>query len=237
MLDIVIPVYNEGGNIKALLDQLESRVRADKRVLVVYDFEEDDTLPVLREIKDSYTFEVVPERNHYGRGVLNALKSGFEASTAPAVLVAMADLSDDLGAVDRMKELLNAGADVVCASRYMRGGRQIGGPAFKKLLSRVAGTTLRYLIGIPTHDISNNFRMYSRRVLESFEVESTGGFELAMELTVKAYAAGMTVAETPSVWRERVAGESNFKLWKWLPKYLHWYCYGVKNTWFGGRRK
>jgi len=125
----------------------------------------------------------------------------------------------------------------VCASRYMRGGQQIGGPFLKRLFSRIAGVTLHYLIRIPTHDISNNFRMYSRNVIESFTIESTGGFELAMELTIKAYVHGMTITETPSKWYDRVAGQSNFKMWKWLPKYLHWYFYGIMKIWFGYRRR
>ena len=237
MLDIVVPVYNEGDNIKTMLDQLASDVKSDKRVFVVYDFEEDTTVPVLQRIKNDYPFEIIMERNHYGKGALNALKSGLEASTASAVLVTMADLSDSLDAVDRMKEMMNAGADIVCASRYMRGGQQVGGPLLKKLFSHFAGVTLHYLIRIPTHDISNNFRMYSRKVIESFKIESTGGFELAMELTVKAYVHGMTVTETPSKWYDRVAGQSNFKMRKWLLRYLHWYFYGIKKTWFGYRRR
>jgi len=237
MLDIVVPVYNEGDNIKMLLDQLAGDVKSDKRIFVIYDFEEDTTVPVLRLIKDDYSFEIIMEKNHYGKGVLNALKSGLEASTAGIVLVIMADLSDSLDVVDRMKEMMNAGADVVCASRYMRGGQQIGGPFLKKLFSYIAGVTLHYLIRIPTHDISNNFRMYSRKVIERFSIESSGGFELAMELTIKAYVHGMMVTETPSRWYDRVAGQSNFKMWKWLPKYLHWYFYGIKKTWFGYRRR
>jgi hypothetical protein len=79
--------------------------------------------------------------------------------------------------------------------------------------------------------------MYSRKVIESFAIESTGGFELAMELTVEAYIHGMIVTETPSKWQDRVAGQSNFKMWEWLPKYLRWYFYGIKKTWFGYRRR
>ena len=237
MLDIVVPVYNEGDNIVALLDQLASKIKADKRVFVVYDFEEDTTVPVLKKVKNNYPFEVTMEKNHYGRGALNALKSGFEASTQKAVLVTMADLSDSLDIVDQMKDMMDSGADIVCASRYMRGGKQVGGPLLKKLFSRIAGISLCWLTGIPTHDISNNFRMYSRRVIEGFTIESTGGFELAMELTVKAYVHGLNIAETPSEWLDRVAGESNFKMWRWLPRYLYWYFYCIRKTWFGYRRR
>ena len=115
------------------------------------------------------------------------------------------------------------GADVVSASRYMRGGRQIGGPPLKRLMSRTAGLTLHWFAGVPTHDPTNNFKLYSRRFLDTVTIESTAGFELALELTVKATIARRRVAEVPTTWRDRTAGESNFKLRKWLPHYLHWY--------------
>ncbi len=61
-------------------------------------------------------------------------------------------------------------------------------------------------------------------------IESRGGFELGLELTVKAYRLGLNVAEVPTTWRDRTAGQSRFKLWQWLPRYLHWYWHGI-----GGR--
>jgi dolichol-phosphate mannosyltransferase len=122
-----------------------------------------------------------------------------------------------------MVGLARAGADVVSASRYMRGGGQVGGPLAKRLMSRTAGLTLHWFAGVPTHDPTNNFKLYSRRFLDSVTIESTAGFELALELTVKATLMGRSVAEVPTTWRDRTAGQSNFKLRKWLPHYLHWY--------------
>src|ERR687889_151519 len=130
--------------------------------------------------------------------------------------------ADDPLAVDRMVELAKGGADVVAASRYMRGGRQIGGPPLKRLMSRVAGLTLHWFARVPTHDPTNNFKLYTRRFLESTTIESTAGFELALELTVKATLQKRRIAEVPTTWRDRTAGQSNFKLRKWLPHYLHW---------------
>ncbi len=72
----------------------------------------------------------------------------------------------------------------------MRGGRQVGGPPLKRLLSRTAGLTLHWFAGVPTHDPTNNFKLYSRRFLDSVTIESTAGFELALELTVKATLDG-----------------------------------------------
>ena len=116
----------------------------------------------------------------------------------------------------------------------MRGGRQIGGPPLKRLMSRTAGLTLHWFAGVPTHDPTNNFKLYSRRFLEATPIESTAGFELALELTVKATLDGRPVAEVPTTWRDRTAGQSNFKLRKWLPHYLHWYAVGVPRPPAGG---
>jgi hypothetical protein len=109
----------------------------------------------------------------------------------------------------------------------MRGGHQIGGPFVKRTLSRAAGLSLHWVAGVPTHDSTSNFRLYSRRLLDAVEIESQAGFELGLELTVKAYRLGMGVDEVPTTWRDRVAGESRFRLWKWLPHYLHWYWLGM----------
>ena len=162
-------------------------------------------------------------RNDLGRGVLNAMRAGIAGTTAPYVLISMADGSDEPQIVDGMVSLARDGADVVAASRYMPGGHQVGGPALKRLMSRTAGLTLHWFAGVPTHDPTNNFKLYSRRFLDSVTIESTAGFELALELTVKATIARRRVAEIPTTWRDRTSGQSNFKLRTWLPHYLHWY--------------
>jgi hypothetical protein len=101
-------------------------------------------------------------------------------------------------------------------------------------MSRAAGLTLHWFGGVTTHDPTNNFKLYSRRFLDATPIESQAGFELALELTVKATLAGRRVAEVPTTWRDRTAGESNFKLRTWLPYYLHWYWTAMKGR-FRGR--
>ncbi len=192
-------------------------------MVVVFDFDEDTTVPVVARLADE-----IPGlrglRNDLGRGVLNAMKAGIAGSTGRYVLISMADGSDEPRVVDPMVALAREGADVVAASRYMRGGHQVGGPPLKRLMSRTAGLTLHWFAGVPTHDPTNNFKLYSRRFLDSVTIESTAGFELALELTVKATIARRRVAEVPTTWRDRTAGQSNFKMRKWLPHYLHWYA-------------
>jgi len=122
-----------------------------------------------------------------------------------------------------MYALYQQGADVVSAARYAPGGRQVGGPLIKRTLSRVAGMSLKLVGGVPTWDATNNFKLYRKTFLDRVQIESVGGFEIALELTVKAHQMGLKIAEIPAVWTDRVAGKSNFKLMKWLPRYLRWY--------------
>lgn len=226
-VNIVIPVYNEGENIRNTLCEVKSKVKSPHRILVIYDFDGDDTLPVVRGLmKTSNNIRLV--KNKFGRGVLNAIKTGFESINDGAVVVVMADLSDDLGKVDEMFNKINEGYDIVCGSRYMKGGKHLGGPWFKKLLSKTAGISLHYLAGIPVHDVTNSFKMYTKKVLNDIKIESSGGFELGMEVVVKAFIKGYKITEVPSVWRDRTAGKSKFRLWKWLPKYIKWYCFAMK---------
>jgi len=222
-----VPVYNEGENVVPTLRGIVEQTRTRPlEVLVVHDFDEDTTVPVVKRLQAELP-ELLLHRNTLGRGVLNALKSGLRAARGPFVLTTMGDGSDDPRDVDAMYALARGGADVVAGSRYMRGGRQLGGPLLKRAMSRAAGLSLHWLGGLPVHDATSNFRLYSKRLLNQVVIESVGGFELGLELTVKAYRLGMTVAEVPTTWRDRTAGKSRFRLWQWLPRYLHWYWVGM----------
>src|SRR3954454_13175476 len=221
-LSIVMPVFKEGEAVEPVLRALTTSVSERHEILVVYDFDDDPTVPVIERLAAELP-TIRGLRNEIGRGVLNAMRAGIAASDGTYVLISMSDGSDEPTVVDPMVDLARRGADVVSASRYMRGGRQVGGPLLKRLMSRTAGLTLHWFGGVATHDPTNNFKLYSRRYLDSITIQSTAGFELALELTVKATLADRRVAEVPTTWRDRTAGKSNFKLRKWLPHYLHWY--------------
>jgi dolichol-phosphate mannosyltransferase len=232
-LSIVIPVYNEGEHIAGVLSNVLTAVTSRPlEVLVVYDFEGDSTIPVIQRLQPALP-GVRLLRNDRGPGVLNALKSGLSASTAPFVVVMMADGSDDPACIDRMLQQAALGAVVVSGSRYMAGGRQLGGPPLKRSLSRAGGLSLHWLAGVGTHDATNNFRLYSRQLLDAVTIESTAGFELALELTVKAHRLRLPIAEVPTTWRDRTQGQSRFQLWRWLPHYLRWYWFGLASLWVG----
>lgn len=235
-LSIVIPVYNEGERVEPVLRALHAGVRTPSEIVVVWDFDGDTTRPVVERLAGDLP-GLRGHRNDLGRGVLNAMRAGIAAARGPYVLISMADGSDEPQVVDPMVELARGGAAVVSASRYMRGGRQVGGPPLKRLLSRMAGLTLHWFGGVATHDPTNNFKLYRRDFLESVTIESRAGFELALELTVKATLAGRPVAEVPTTWRDRTAGESRFRLRQWLPHYLRWYLVALRGRFRLRRRR
>ncbi|MBF0318310.1 MAG: glycosyltransferase [Nitrospirae bacterium] len=228
-LAIIIPVYNEGQNIGTVLTAINEKVSTAHRIYLVYDFDEDDTLPPAMEfIKLGHPVILLknPER-----GVVSAIKTGLKTATEDCRLVTMADMSDDYDDVDKMYKLIvEDGCDIVCGSRYVRGGRQVGGPFIKKNMSRAAGLSLKLIAGLPTHDATNSYKLYRKKVIDTFEIESDGGFEIGLELVVKAHAAGFKIAEIPTIWHDRAKGESRFKIIKWSPKYLKWYLYAMKNA-------
>lgn len=226
---IVLPVFNEADNIGPFCRRVRDELPAGYEILVCYDTEADTTLPALAALgADEKPERIRLIKNDLGAGVRYAIEAGMRAAAAPVVVVMMADLSDDFRRVERMVELVEQGADVACASRYSRGGEQIGGPLFKKTLSRVAGHSLHYLAGLPTHDPTNSFKAYRKAYLENTPIESTAGFSLALELTVKAHFRGGRVSEVPASWYDRTNGESRFQLRKWLPQYLRWYVWAFR---------
>lgn len=230
--NVVIPVFNEGENILKTLNAFAKGVasvspaKASFVIDIVYDFEEDNTLPVVRALPVDFPLKVNLVRNPV-RGVVNALKTGLASAEGEYVLVTMADMSDEYDILPQIVAFAGQGYDVIVPSRYMRGGAIHGGPLIKQLLSRIAGVTLRWFSGIPTSDATNSYKAYKTSTIRSIEIESSGGFEIGIELVSKVFKRAGRIIELPTQWWDRTVGDSNFKLMKWLPKYLRWYFFTI----------
>ena len=222
-LDIIIPVYNEGENILAVLAALSEYVRTPFRVLLCYDRDDDTTLAAVRSAPP-FPFPLRWVKNR-GRGSHGAVVTGFEESTAPAVLVYPGDDDYNAARVDSMVELLRSGCEIVAASRFMPGGCMQGCPWLKAVLVRSSAFVLYHVARVPTHDPSNGFRLFSRRVLATLPIESTMGFTYSLELLAKCHRLGWKIGEVPVAWYERRRGRSRFRLLQWSPHYLVWFFY------------
>jgi dolichol-phosphate mannosyltransferase len=229
-LDVIIPVYHEGANILQTLKGLMGAVKTPLRVLICYDSEDDDTLPMIKNNRGALEPLPIEFVRNRGRGAHSAVVTGFSASRAPFAVMFPADDDYNSGILDKMVGEAETGCDIVCASRFMPGGSMVGCPWLKAVLVRAGNSTLHYLARLPTRDASNGFRLFSRRVIDQIVIESDQGFCYSIELLVKCHRLGWRIGEVPARWFERAHGASRFRVLRWLPAYLRWYFYAFATT-------
>jgi len=219
---IVIPAYNENLNIQKTLGLLANLKNINFEVIIVVDTPNDITLKAFENanIKPPATQILVQS---YGKGPANAIRFGIDKAASECIVVMMADGSDDVRIIPDLVNLVARGVVVACASRYMSGGQQIGGARVKKFLSRSAGAILFTFAGVGTHDPTNSFKAYSKNFVKKVGIESRSGFEIGIELISKAHRSGLPIAEVPTIWLDRTAGESSFQFKEWIPKYFKWF--------------
>jgi dolichol-phosphate mannosyltransferase len=221
-VSVVVTARDEGEAIVAALSRIGEAVAIPCEVLVVCDSQDDTTVPWV----EKYGREDPRARlvlNNYGPGPARAIRAGFDAASANVVVVTMADGCDDPQQIDQLTRLVERGVVVAAASRYSKGGQQVGGPLLKGLMSRVAGASLRVLARVGTWDPTNSFKAYDRHFVQEVGIHSDQGFEVGLELVAKARRLRRPVAELPTIWLDRTLGVSHFKIAKWLPAYLRWY--------------
>lgn len=222
-VSIVMPAYQEDG-IAVAVRRIVDAIPLRHELLVIVDSPDDRTITAFTRVATEFpTCRVVVQ--NYGRGPANALRYGIKLAAAPVVVVTMADGSDEVAIIPQMVQLVRAGNAIAVASRYVRGGRQIGGPLLKRALSRSAGLLLHALGRVGTHDATNSFKAYDADFLHAVGVDAHAGFELGIEMVAKARRLRLGVAEIPTFWSNREFGVSNFKLLQWIPEYLRWFVF------------
>lgn len=226
-LDIILPVYKEQNNIERVLEGIKKNVKTPHIVNLVFYSQKDPTIPVVKKIKSRYpNLQLYYDKKR--KGLSSQFKLGFDLTKAPVIVIMMSDLSDDPKDIDKMVKKINEGYDFVCASRYIPKGERNGGSKFKALLSFLGCESLYFMTGIKSHDATNAFKCFKRTILKSIKIESEVGYELPLELIVKAHLNGCKITEIPTIWTERDTGYSKFKLLAYIPNYMRWYIYGVK---------
>ena len=234
-LEIVIPIYNEGKNILELFKEFEKNVKTPFQVLLCYDNENDDIFNFKHKLSN-FNFKIKLVKNPL-TGPLAAIKQGLKYGESNCVIVYPADDFINFNIIDKMYKCYKEGFDIVVASRFMKGGSMKGCPLIKSILVRLASSTLFFFSSIPVRDASNGFRLFSRKLINLVEIESTMGFAYSLELLAKCNRMGLKIKEIPAQWEERSHGSSRFKIIKWLPDYLRWYFYGLETTWLRKKYK
>ena len=229
-VDIVIPVYKEKNNLYKLLNSIENNTIIKLRILICYDLGDPDYLDY-KLLIPKYNFKIIMIQN-LKTGPCEAVKTGFLNHNAKCVIVYPADDFINYKLFDEMFKLFEQGYSIVAPSRFIDGGSMNGAPFLKNILVRVGNKTLNWFSNIAIHDSSNGFRLFSSELIKKYSIESNKGFAYSIELLVKATIGGYKIIEIPSIWIEREHGNSNFKLLRWIHKYLYWYFKAIINKWF-----
>lgn len=234
LLSVVLPVRNEEGCIAATVEHLHVELRLQNiphEIVPVDDGSSDRTWEILEELKARIP-TVAPTKNTAPYGFGRAVIWGLNQMQGDAVVIMMADESDDVRDVVRYWRLLNEGYDCVFGSRFMKGGGVIDYPRFKLVLNRMANAFLQVLFAIKHNDITNAFKAYRRSTIDGCRPLISAHFNLTVELPLKAVVRGYRWTSMPITWRNRRTGRPKLKikemgsrylficLYIWLEKYL-----------------
>ncbi len=222
-LEVIIAVYHEEENIIETLKNLLDKIKLKFRILIVYDYEQDPTIKVIKEnFSDQRVFLI---KNKYKK-FNGAVKTAFEICESEAVILYTAEDHQNYYVISEMFNKFTQGYDVVCASRLMKGGdyKESKEPFFKSILVKLVSFVLIKFTNLQTLDPTNGFRLFSREVVMKFPIKSKRGFTFAIELLAKAYRFNFKITEIPAKNPFRNFGKSKFKYTS-IIFYLPWFFY------------
>jgi dolichol-phosphate mannosyltransferase len=222
LLSIVIPAKDEEGCIASTIEHLHLELKlrgVPHEIIVVDDGSSDQTWEILQE--ESQSISVLrairnPAPNGFGRAIIR----GFDAMAGDAVVIMMADESDDCRDVVRYWEELNNGYDCVFGSRFMKGGGTIDYPTLKLLINRLANLFVRFMFRHALNDTTNAFKAYRRTVIEGIRPILSPHFNITVELPLKAIIRGFNFTVIPITWKNRRHGVAKLKIKEMGSRYL-----------------
>jgi glycosyltransferase involved in cell wall biosynthesis len=226
-LSILLPVRDEAINIPIMLKLLKAVVETPYEVLIIYDSPNDNSIAATEAIQPAYpNLRLI--FNDHGRGILNALRKGFQSAKGQYVLVSCVDEVCPLLVIDDMVALLSQGCDLVSGTRYAYGGRRLGGSILGTLLS-TAANMLFCLFGSVLTDTTTGFKMFRHSCFERLNLNSQPvGWVAAFEIGIKAQLIGLKLGEVPILSVDRLyGGQSTFQAAPWLFEYVKWFCWGA----------
>ena len=223
--DLIIPVYNEK-NIINLLNYIFKTSKKFIKIYICYDKDEDITIEFLKNSKYWNHSKINLLKNPHS-GPCEAIKLGFKNFKSQSVIVYPADDFNNGLLLDKMHNLFLEGYDVVCPSRFIKGGLIKNCPLIKYLIVRIISFILFYFSDLKIKDPTNGFRLFSKKIFNKITIESNSGFAYSIELLVKAKKNKLKIIEIPSIWIERNDRKSNFKILKWSREYLKWFFYAI----------
>ena len=234
LFSVVIPARDEEESLPETLAHIHaefSKNNVPHEIVVVDDGSKDKTWEVLQQLKQKIP-ALRPMQNTGDHGFGRAITFGLRHCTGDAVVIMMADASDDARDAVRYWQLLNGGWDCVFGSRFIKGGGTFDYPRVKLFVNRLANFFIRVTFGISLNDTTNAFKAYRRSVIQGCEPLIAPHFNLTVEIPLKAIVRGYSWTVVPITWRNRRFGVAKLKIkemgsryfficaYVWLEKYF-----------------
>jgi len=222
LLSVVIPARDESGCIASTVKHLHLELTLNSvphEIIVVNDGSSDTTWDILGELTNQHD-EVRRIQNIGQNGFGRAVIAGIDQARGDAIVIMMADESDDCRDVVRYWHLLNEGWDCVFGSRFIKGGGVIDYPWLKLRLNRAINGFIRVLFRIHLNDTTNAFKAYRKTTLDGCRPFLSPHFNLTVELPLKAIVRGYTWTTIPITWRNRRSGAPKLKLQEMGSRYF-----------------
>lgn len=213
-LCVIIPAKNEMLTLTETIDNIQKKLKGEIpfNILVVNDHSDDGTLQLLENLSRIYS-HLKFVSNEWAGGVGNAIRFGLTQWQGDIVAICMADGSDAPEDILLSYKIICEGDyDCVFGSRFIKGGKVENYPFVKYFLNRIFNNWVRIKTAINYNDFTNIFKLYHRRSIEViFPLDSTG-FSIGLEMSLKAFKRGLSIAIIPVSWKQRKAGVSKLKL-------------------------
>jgi len=230
-LSIILPVKDEKESLPIMIKILKLCLDFPYEVIIVYDDLNDNTIPEARKLQEQFKdMNIFLVHNDYGKGVINAVKKGIENSNYDVIFVTVADEIFPIVSIPKMLDLiLNENFDLVSGTRYLTGGKTLGGSIIERILSRTANKLFKILTKFPLTDSTTGIKMFKKKMFQSISLESKPvGWAFAFELSIKAYLANYKLNEVPYKMINRLfGGTSSFRVFSWVKEYSKWFFWGI----------
>jgi len=222
LLSVVIPARDEEGCIQSTVEHLHLELSLNQvphEIVVVDDGSSDSTWKILTLLKEKIP-QLQPVQSPGPHGFGRAITLGLHAMTGDAVVIMMADESDDCRDVVLYWNKLNEGYDCVFGSRFIKGGGVIDYPPLKYAINRVANFFTRLMFHHGLNDTTNAFKAYRRTVIDGIRPILSPHFNITVELPLKAVVRGYSFTVMPITWRNRRHGLAKLKIREMGSRYL-----------------
>lgn len=232
-LSVVIPAHNEEGSIESTVKAISSKLSEasiDHEIVVVNDNSGARTGAILAQLHgEDQRIRMVDNPPPNGFGF--AVRKGLESVLGDAVVIVMADSSDDPNDLVTYYHKLEEGYDCVFGSRFIKGSTVANYPAHKLFLNRLANTFIRVLFGLKFNDITNAFKGYRIEVIRGVQPLLSHHFNLTVEIPLKAIVRGYSYTTVPIRWYGRTTGVSKLKIKEMGSRYLFIVLYVWLENW------